>query len=487
MSIVKWTPDQSSSFAQNLWINEDASSPLIPSKPENGWDSIKEQGEEIFGSEHITEAIEQSVIKDYCEKNKLSRATLTSDGKEAILRANVTSLFKKLAEEFAGSADFKNLGKLIEECENKNFITICNGALLGDDGKTVRIEKTEDLAVIKERLKRLPPIGFLDLNNFSDIKTIPSELRNFSKLTTLKLNYNDIKYIPRSISSLIFLENLHLCNNQIRFVPGFIGSCENLKKLVLSNNKIEGIANGLSNLTNLSELNLYNNKLTHIPGCLRSLKQLNNLEVRENPLIILFNNRELTNDTVQYLISKSVELNEYQCRGTLSSFLKKILEYIDYPDILKRNFDRLDNKYKNLIVKEYIRIHLNEKDKNEINEKLCDFVEKKPFSFCCVVYHTIVNTYLKLPENQQQLVQEKFKNLFKLPEYAKDYSEEVKQYIQDTHYQCKPDYNVFHLGDVLEEMNLYSEVENYLELRDGLNPPKVTKPQANKDETCILF
>lgn len=489
----------SNPFSPTSLINEDESTdesaPLIASKRENAWETVKEKAEEISGSEHLIEEIEQAYINDYCKQNELSRSKLDPAEKEALLRTNVASLFKRLTEEFSGPSEFTSLGKLIENCENKDFVTLCNWANLKQQGadETVGVvkEKTEDLAVLREHLTPLSKINYLRLNDYG-IKTIPSEFRKFSELTTLNLSRNKIKYIPKIISNLISLENLYLNDNQICYVPDSLGSCKELKQLNLSTNKIDRISDRIGDLTQLSVLNLSQNHLTQLPSCFKSLKKLEKLDFDRNYLTVFFDKAIFnTNQSIQYLISQAIEINDYQCKGKISYFLKKILRDIDYPEFFKRSFDQLDPKYRNLIIQEFAKGNFpNGYDKTVFEREFYHYIERFPGRFHSAIKRVIINTYSNLSEDQQMLVKKKFRDpsVVQLPEDVKNLPEDEKHKHLDYYPQYKPEYNILRLSDILEELNLYPEsTEKYFEKSVTSNPPEIPKSKKKDPESsCIL-
>ena len=104
------------------------------------------------------------------------------------------------------------------------------------------------------------------------------------RLIRLSLVYNDLgRSLPREIGNLTKLTSLVLSSNNLTSIPKEIGNLTNLKDLNLEDNFLYSLPSTIGNLTNLEYLNLENNKLTELPKEIVNLTNLEMLELGSNP------------------------------------------------------------------------------------------------------------------------------------------------------------------------------------------------------------
>ena len=99
----------------------------------------------------------------------------------------------------------------------------------------------------------------LEENNLSG--EIPSSIKNFPGLMTLKLQENNLTSIPHEIGELGKITFLALSNNQFDNVPNSIGNLNKLDYLYLSYNQLTSIPSEVGNLLELKRFFLNNNQL----------------------------------------------------------------------------------------------------------------------------------------------------------------------------------------------------------------------------------
>ncbi|MBC7817749.1 MAG: leucine-rich repeat domain-containing protein [Planctomycetaceae bacterium] len=120
------------------------------------------------------------------------------------------------------------------------------------------------------------------------LTSVPPEIGQLTKLTTLVLSYNQLTSVPPQIGQLTKLTELYLHKNQLTSVPPEIGQLTKLTELSLDYNQLTSVPPEIGQLTKLRRLDLYNNKLTSIPPeSLRRLSKLEGLFLHGNPRLNL--------------------------------------------------------------------------------------------------------------------------------------------------------------------------------------------------------
>ena len=99
-----------------------------------------------------------------------------------------------------------------------------------------------------------------------DLQELPPEIfadgtRNFSSVTTLKLDYNDLTFLPSEINALTGLKELSAIGNGLNRLPDSIGQLTNLEGVLLNDNNLTHLPATLAALRKLRVLNLVGNEL----------------------------------------------------------------------------------------------------------------------------------------------------------------------------------------------------------------------------------
>ncbi|HEV2611924.1 MAG TPA: leucine-rich repeat domain-containing protein [Noviherbaspirillum sp.] len=131
---------------------------------------------------------------------------------------------------------------------------------------------------------RIP--DYLDLVG-KQLKELPAELFEMTKLTRLRLGHNQISELPAALGELKELTSLDLSANQISVLPAALGGLEELKALYLSNNKISELPAEVSELKALTSLDLSANQISVFPAVLGGFNALKALYLRDNQISVL--------------------------------------------------------------------------------------------------------------------------------------------------------------------------------------------------------
>ena len=115
----------------------------------------------------------------------------------------------------------------------------------------------------------------LDLDN-QKLSYLPSNMKSFPNLLSLKLGHNKLKVIDESFTQNNYLIQLDLKHNQLTQISAYISHFRLLEMLDLSNNNISFIAPEINVLVHLKVLNLHANALKSLP---KEIFELENLEV----------------------------------------------------------------------------------------------------------------------------------------------------------------------------------------------------------------
>ncbi|KAA3605250.1 MAG: hypothetical protein DWQ06_03655 [Calditrichaeota bacterium] len=123
-------------------------------------------------------------------------------------------------------------------------------------------------------------LGFYSLG----ITTLPTEIKNLTKLELLELDDNLLEVLPSEIGELSSLKLLDLGQNKLSFLPSEIQKLSNLEELYFGENEFSSIPSGVSQLSSLMNLELNKNKITSIPSSLGSLPNLFHMDLSDNLL-----------------------------------------------------------------------------------------------------------------------------------------------------------------------------------------------------------
>ncbi|MEL7067884.1 MAG: COR domain-containing protein [Cyanobacteria bacterium J06581_3] len=125
----------------------------------------------------------------------------------------------------------------------------------------------------------------MDLSDM-ELGTLPPELGQLTKLTTLDLSQNQLTMLPPELGQLTNLTQLFLHQNQLTVLPPELGQLTNLFRLVLDQNQLTMLPPELGQLTNLIKLSLSSNQLKTLPPELGQLTNLTVLSLDQNPNLV---------------------------------------------------------------------------------------------------------------------------------------------------------------------------------------------------------
>lgn len=119
------------------------------------------------------------------------------------------------------------------------------------------------------------------------LETLPPEIGQLTKLTTLNLCRNQLSVLPPEIGRLTKLRALQLYNNHLSALPPEIGQLTKLYRLQLHNNYLSALPPEVGQFTRLTRLDLNNNQLSALPPEIGQLTELQLLELNSNLLSVL--------------------------------------------------------------------------------------------------------------------------------------------------------------------------------------------------------
>uniref|UniRef100_A0A670Z5L1 Uncharacterized protein n=1 Tax=Pseudonaja textilis TaxID=8673 RepID=A0A670Z5L1_PSETE len=147
-----------------------------------------------------------------------------------------------------------------------------------------------------EICKHLHHLKLLGLSN-NNLKCLPKEIVNFTKLQELYLKENRFEhfplelcqlFIPDEISSLQNLSQFYLACNKLTMVPDSLSKCYKLSVLDLSTNKLHKLPRSLKQLTEMKEFSISGNALAGFPRPLRHWKSLTVIYLKNCGLKVLW-------------------------------------------------------------------------------------------------------------------------------------------------------------------------------------------------------
>ncbi len=88
-------------------------------------------------------------------------------------------------------------------------------------------------------------------------KELPSEIGNYTQLTSLVVDSHFLKELPDSLANLTCLKSLHLGNNRFKVLPAIVGELKTLELLDLEwSAHLEAFPPEIGKLTNLKRIHL---------------------------------------------------------------------------------------------------------------------------------------------------------------------------------------------------------------------------------------
>jgi len=162
------------------------------------------------------------------------------------------------------------ISKLEDMFPNIKKIVLSNNNLDRDDINFLKFKKCEVIKLNKNEFSSLSP-DFCYLNNLRILK-IEGKYINCPPYR----NENEF-IIPNYINKLKNLEILNLSNNNIKKIPPEIGELTKLKKLIMTHTDIKILPKEIGNLSNLEVMNFSVSSLIELPKEIEKLKKLKEL------------------------------------------------------------------------------------------------------------------------------------------------------------------------------------------------------------------
>jgi len=123
--------------------------------------------------------------------------------------------------------------------------------------------------------------------HINQLTSLSPEIGQLTNLTSLMLSGNGLTSLPPKISQLTSLKKLDLASNELTNLPSEIGQLTSLTELNLSLNQLTTLPSEIGHLTNLTQLYLWGNELTGLPPEISQLNNLKELEINLNQLTSL--------------------------------------------------------------------------------------------------------------------------------------------------------------------------------------------------------
>ncbi|KAM6127507.1 LOW QUALITY PROTEIN: leucine-rich repeat and IQ domain-containing protein 4 [Phoenicopterus ruber ruber] len=133
---------------------------------------------------------------------------------------------------------------------------------------------------ICEYLHHVELLGLSDNN----LKCLPKEIANLTKLKEIYLQKNRFKSFPKDLCHIANLEIIDLEQNLISLIPEQVGFLANLVKLFLAFNNLSSIPPTLQHCQKLAVLDLSHNLLHKLPPGLKNLTEMRVLRLSANIL-----------------------------------------------------------------------------------------------------------------------------------------------------------------------------------------------------------
>ncbi|XP_057612721.1 leucine-rich repeat and IQ domain-containing protein 4 [Chionomys nivalis] len=135
-------------------------------------------------------------------------------------------------------------------------------------------------SVICKSLHHLELLG-LSGNN---LKSLPKEIVNQSKLKEIYLKHNQFSAFPSDLCALFNLEVIDLDHNKLKAIPDEIGNLVGLQQFYVASNNLPLLPESLSRCTKLLVLDLTQNLLHSLPPSLQLLTELKEVGLSGNLL-----------------------------------------------------------------------------------------------------------------------------------------------------------------------------------------------------------
>ena len=214
---------------------------------------------------------------------------------------------------------------------------------------------SSNLKIIPSNVFEMTKLKTLYLNE-NRIKTL-SRIGNLNQLIKLTMTKNKIKFLPNEIKKLKNLTFLDLSKNKLKIFPTQVFGLKNLKNLILSKNSITKLPKEIHKLYFLKYLDLSFNRIQEIPVELNQLENLKNLFLESNliskfPSKLILNFLETLNISDNPIINIPSDFFQFKNLIRLESSLTSMVDV--HPNILKLKYlvylNLLGNKIKEIPV-----------------------------------------------------------------------------------------------------------------------------------------
>ncbi|GBG27788.1 Leucine-rich repeat-containing protein 1 [Hondaea fermentalgiana] len=211
--------------------------------------------------------------------------------------------------------------------------------------------KSNELNVIPEEISALSNLRKLNMQS-NKLTALPSSLGGLRLLTRLVVSYNsDLSSLPSSIKQLSKLARLEVESCGLESLPESISALTSLTSLHVGSNKLAALPSGFTALTKLRELDLWDNDLVSLPEKIHRLSALEYADFEGNEL------SSLPTELVKLLSLTDLFLANNLLADLPSSFGS--LESMEYLDVSSNLLTQLPDSFTALKSLRWLRVEGN--------------------------------------------------------------------------------------------------------------------------------
>jgi Leucine-rich repeat (LRR) protein len=246
-----------------------------------------------------------------------------------------------------------NQGRVIElnitSIENMPLSIFCLKSL-----QSLTLQYSNNLSIPSEIGRVASSLTSLNLIRISDALTLPSELFNLTKLTTLSIVSCGLEALSDDIEKLFLLSNLTLTANRLRTLPASLSTMMLLSSVTVDSNSALSSLDALSRSRSMTQLRASYCAIDHLPS---DMPNLGFIEMRNNSLTSLegletlgwlygqsfiFTNNKIT--TIPFKNGRIQRLNNFELTNNLLAELHEAFyNIVDLKTIDLRN-NKFDEK-----------------------------------------------------------------------------------------------------------------------------------------------